>query len=273
VIAWFAGLHALICVLIAKFFRKKSIIIVGGGEVVALRHIKYGSASGIASALVTKVALMLADKVLAVHHNLLVKIAKELHISIKNIQVIPLGFDIEVTTNITEKENLILTVALVHSWPRALVKGLDIFTKLAWFIPDCRFVIIGVSPEIAHILKSMGPPNLEIYGPMPWSRVTEYYRKAKVYCQFSRFEGFGSALAEAMLYKCVPVGSPYGAIPHIIGDSGFIVQLDDVAQIVMTIRKALNADLGEKAQNRIIKLFPLERRKRDLLRIIDELSS
>ena len=273
VLAWYSGLHALICILIAKFFRKKSIVILGGGEVAALRHIRYGSASSIVPSLVAKIPLMLADRVIAVHSSLVVKAAKELRVSTKNMLVIPLGFDYEATTDNTEKENLVLTVALANSWPRALVKGLDIFSKVAWLIPDCRFVIIGVSPEIARALKSVGPANLEVYGPMPWSQVTEYFRKAKVYCQFSLFEGFGSALAEAMLYKCVPVGSPNGAIPSIIGDSGFIVPLDNDAQIATSVRKALNADLGERARNRIIKLFPLERRKRDLLRIIDELSS
>ena len=94
---------------------------------------------------------------------------------------------------------------------------------------------------------------------------------AKVYCQLSRYEGLPTALCEAMLCGCVPVGTSYCGIPTAIGDAGFYIPYGDVEATVEATRKALNCDKAKEARRRIKDMFPLERREKELVAEISEL--
>ena len=88
----------------------------------------------------------------------------------------------------------------------------------------------------------------------------------------SRYEGHPNALSEAMLCECVPVGTKCGGIPEVIGKFGFYVPYGDVKATANAIKKALeHSNIGKKARVRIIKLFPLEKREKKLLNVINEI--
>jgi len=88
----------------------------------------------------------------------------------------------------------------------------------------------------------------------------------------SHHESFGCSLAEAMLCECVPVVSQRTAIPEVVGDCGFYVDELTPEAVSVAIRKALDCDLGKNARRRIEKLFPLEKRRSELLKALDKLS-
>ena len=76
--------------------------------------------------------------------------------------------------------------------------------------------------------------------------------------------------AEAMLCGCTPVTSDRGAIPEVVGDSGFLVKYGDVQGIKNSIEKALASDGDSRARERVIIHFPLQKRREGLIKIIDE---
>ena len=78
-----------------------------------------------------------------------------------------------------------------------------------------------------------------------------------------------------MLCGCIPVGTRYCGIPTAIGDTGFYVPYGDEKSTAEAIRKALSSpeELGEKARERIEKMFPLEKREKKLKNIVKELTS
>jgi len=96
---------------------------------------------------------------------------------------------------------------------------------------------------------------------------------AKVYCQLSLREGLPTALCEAMLCGCIPIGSNTNGVKTAIGDIGFYVDYGDEKTTADMIIKALNSkdDLGKKARDRIKILFPDERRTKELKELILEL--
>ena len=118
---------------------------------------------------------------------------------------------------------MILTVAYV-SKDTIKRKGLETFVKAAKYLPNLKFVVVGPHYDnFIRKLKSIASGNVKSTGFVPDEELIEYYQKAKVYCQLSKYEETPNALCEAMLCECVPAGTRYCGIPTAIGDTGFYV--------------------------------------------------
>jgi glycosyltransferase involved in cell wall biosynthesis len=83
---------------------------------------------------------------------------------------------------------------------------------------------------------------------------------------------FVMAPAEGMACGCVPVVTDRGALPEVVGDTGFYVPYGDEKATAEAIKKALNSDKGKKSRDRIKKMVPIERREKDLKEIIKEMA-
>jgi glycosyltransferase involved in cell wall biosynthesis len=106
---------------------------------------------------------------------------------------------------------------------------------------------------------------------VPYEDLVLFYNAHQYYIQLSIAEGFPSAICEAMLCQCIPIGSTVGAIPDIVGDCGYLVEKRDDQEIEATVVKALQADDKEetsrKARERIITKFGPGSRKEALLQL------
>ena len=97
----------------------------------------------------------------------------------------------------------------------------------------------------------------------------KWYEKAKVYVQVSAHEGFGMSLAEAMLHQCVPVVTNRGALPEVVGDTGFYVPFNDKEATAEGIKKALKSDKGILARKRIEDRFSLTKRDAAISEVVE----
>ena len=68
---------------------------------------------------------------------------------------------------------------------------------------------------------------MEFTGWLSDEELQDLYRRASVYVQASRHEGFGLAVAEAMLAGCVPVVMNVTAMPEVVGDAGVLIDSQD----------------------------------------------
>jgi len=132
--------------------------------------------------------------------------------------------------------------------------------------------VIGIQGGALKKLQDIASPNVEFLGPLSQDELIPYYQRAKVYCQLSMREGLPNALCEAMLCECVPVGTRYCGIPTAIGDTGFYVPYGDPKATAEAIKKALKSDKGKAARERIKTMFPIERRERKLIQIVNKLA-
>jgi glycosyltransferase involved in cell wall biosynthesis len=93
-----------------------------------------------------------------------------------------------------------------------------------------------------------------------------------VYTQASRHEGFGLAVAEAMLAGCVPVVMNVTAMPEVVGDAGVLIESQEPAEVAAGIRRAL--DLGPAAataaRERILTSFPMNSRRDGILGVVED---
>ena len=267
----FASTHAFFAVLVSKIFRKKSIVVIGGFDIANIPEINYGFAKSWITKVMLKFTLNYADKVLPVAEALKQDAIKNLGVRGDNFHVVHNGYETEKWKPSGEKENIVITACGDLTELVIKRKGIETFINAAKYVPDARFIVIGRRTDESKELEKKAPKNVMFIDFMPQEELLKYYQKAKVYCQLSRYEGHPNALSEAMLCECVPVGTKYGGIPEVIGDTGFYVPYGDAKATAEAIKKALNSNKGKEARERIETLFPLERRETALFNIVHEL--
>ena len=270
--SWFASTHAFWAVRLSKIFKKKSIVVVGGIDVAKVPEIGYGWMLNPKTARKVRYVLENADKVLTVDDALKKDAIKNLNVKGENIQTVPTGYDYEKFKPEGEKEGLVMTVSVGDEWVRVQLKGLDTFVKAAKILPDVSFLVIGIQGDALKKLQDISPSNVKFINLLPQEELIPFYQRAKVYCQLSMREGLPNALCEAMLCECVPVGTNVQGIRTAIGDCGFYVPYGDEKATAEAIKEALNSDKGKEVRERIKNMFPIERRERELIRIIQKIT-
>jgi glycosyltransferase involved in cell wall biosynthesis len=268
-VSWFVMGHATTAAFLSRILGKKSILIAGGWDVVSMPEINYGAMIGKKRQKKTRYALKRAKSIIAVSKS--TKSWTQKWINRNDINMVYHGFDPNKFTAAGDKENMVVTVGTLTNDVTIKIKGLKAFVETAKLLPDIKFIIIGKhDKKIASKWRNEAPDNLEIIDFLRTDELLKYYQRAKIYAQLSYQESFGCAMAEAMLCECVPVVTRRGALPEVVGDSGFYVKYDDVQGIKRTILKAVNSNRGGEARDRIIKEFPLSKRRNELINIIYE---
>lgn len=271
--AWFAEGHSKWMVFLSRIFRRPSIVVVGGYEVAKLPEIEYGSLINPRKTKVVRYVLEHATRVLPVDESLKDEAKRRLGVRGENIVPVHTGHDPVKFSSAGPKERMALTVGFVNK-SNCRRKGLAVFVEAARHLPDVKFVLVGMSDnEWSASLRQKAPPNVEFVPAVAHDQLLGYYRRAKVYCQLSMFEGLPNALCEAMLCECVPVGTEVCGIPTAIGDTGFYVPVGDPKASAEAIEMALKSDKGKAARARIIDYFSIEKREKRLAEIIGELLS
>jgi glycosyltransferase involved in cell wall biosynthesis len=267
-ISWFILGYATSAAFLSRLLGKKSILIAGGWDVVSMPEIGYGAMLNTNRIKRTSRALREADRVIAVSESMMGWVSK--WVKRDDISILYHGFDSEKYSPGGEKENIALTVGDFRNDVTVIIKGLDIFIKTAALLPEVKFIVIGEhEPDTLKMWSKKASSNVEILDFQPEDKLIDYYRRAKVYAQLSYQESFGCALAEAMLCGCVPVASRRGALPEVMGQSGFLVKYGDVKSTKEYIEKALASDKGGEARIRIMSDFPIEKRREGLIKIIE----
>jgi glycosyltransferase involved in cell wall biosynthesis len=270
VFIWFASFHSYIT---AKLTNKPIIIVTGGYDVAGEQSIDYGLMLNPIYKHIVKYVLNKANNILAVSQFNKKEIEK--HLGIKKSQVIYNCIDYNKFIPKGKKENIILTVGFIkkETWIR---KGIKNFVRTAQLfnledIPG-KFVVIGkISGEMKSEIKRIkeDTPNIIFTGFISDEKILKWYQRAKVYCQFSEYESFGIAPAEAMLCECTPVVTEKGALNEVVGDAGFYANLSDLTNSRNAILRALKSNKGNKARSRIKKLFSPENREAKLMEVLN----
>lgn len=246
-LCFFGGYHSLLPVMFGKTFGKKVYIQCGGTDAMNMPEINYGNYRKRWLRESTIYSFKNCTKILPVAASLVKHIYKYsplispfqglLHLIPyleTPIQVIHNGFN----SNFWKDQGThrptfsFITVATgISKKNRAMIKGIDLILQLAEAFPTFSITIVG-DPAYNSTL-----PNIKVVGKLPPKKLLEEFNKHQFYLQLSMSEGFPNALAEAMLCGCIPIGSSVGAIPEIIGDTGFILERKDTG-VLFTIIKA-----------------------------------
>ncbi len=269
--SWFALDHAYAACRLARVFRKKSVVVVGGVDAANRPDLGYGAFLNPIVAKRTRYAVSQSDRVLVVEDTLKEDLIRHSGVSRPEMLTIRLGFDTEhFTPGDGPRRNVLMVAAVQETNVRR--KSLDVLVDVAIRIPDLPFVLVGAREnEATERLRKSAPANLRLVGRLSDSELLDEYRAAKVYVQISRFEAFGYALGEAMACGCVPVGTDIGGIAALIDGTGFLVPVGDVEATVAAVRNAFGEEDGASARARIKEHFSLKRREAGLVHVINSL--
>ena len=269
---WFASVYSFFVVAFARLLGKHSIIVVGGVDASREPDIGYGIWLSPWKSVLVRWTMRHATRILVVDPFFLGEVKRLAAYDGSNVEYVPTGYDGTRWHPAGPKEAMVLTVAACHDHARMRVKGLDVLFGAARNMPDIRFVVIGVHTHLVEEARQAAPSNVEIIPFTPQEELLRWYQRAAVYCQPSFTEGLPNSLCEAMLCACVPVGTAVGGIPTAVSDIGFLVSYGDPAELAGALGQALRSDasVGEKARRHIVENFPLERREKALVRVLQE---
>ena len=269
--SWFASVYSSLLVFLARCFRLKSIIVLGGVDVAKEKDLHYGIWNSRWKSHIVRYGITHASAILAVDESLRHDAMRLAHYGGENISVVPTGYDAQYWTPSGEKEQFVLTVAKCRDMTRVKLKGIDVLISVARSSPDLRFLVVGIDPLMSEQLDI--PSNFKCVDFSPPELLRGFYQSAKVYCQLSYREGLPNSLCEAMLCECVPVGTNVGGIPDVIGETGFVLPYNDVVRTREAIYIAMGSepDLGHRARLRIAARYTLSQRENSLRKTIMDL--
>lgn len=286
-IASSGGYWTLLPAFLGKIFRTPFFIVLNGSDCAALPQLNYGD---LRKPLLKKInglsykhakILLPVSSSLIFTKNTYYTDDKSSYQGIKHFfpslptktRVIPNGFDYTFWSpmrTINKEPNSFLAV---FSPSQFILKGGDIIIETAKAFPEYRFYIAGIT----NAPEGVDPgDNVSFLGYLEKEKLKEYYSRSQYYFQLSIYEGFGCALCEAMLCKCIPIVSSVNILPEIVGETGFVLQKRRVTDLINLINKAMHENVqkqpGNQARQRIIDQYPMERREYEMKEIISGVS-
>jgi len=282
-VCFFAGYHSVLPAWFARISGKRCIIFLGGTECFKYPSFKYGNFTRKWYGKATCISAHKASLLIPVSENLILSHSDYYTVDsteqgiyhwckplLTPYQVIPLEYDVNMfqRRSVERTEKSFITVAFGIEGPAFTRKGIDKFLLIANHFSACTFTIIGSDKSNFPVDV---PPNVKLIPPVPHRDLPRYYSQHQFYLQMSIAEGFPSALCEAMLCECIPIGSSVAAIPDIIGEHGFIVaeRRDDL--ILDAVQKAIDVNnkvgLGKDARQHIMTQYGPGKRINELIKL------
>jgi glycosyltransferase involved in cell wall biosynthesis len=206
----------LTAVLAGKLIRRPVIASIGGGELVYLPDIDYGTAGSAVRRTIVHTTLRLADVVTAGSTYQLAMIH-----STNCKQLAPLGLD---TTTFTptatpdwNRPTIIQAASLSGVKNQALL--LEVLALVKTAVPSVRLLLVGdgpLAPKLHHLAEQLNiTENITWQGVVAYPHMPSLYRQAHLYLQSSRHESQGMAVIEALACGLPVIGTPVGAMPQV----------------------------------------------------------
>jgi glycosyltransferase involved in cell wall biosynthesis len=136
-------------------------------------------------------------------------------------------------------------------------KGIDVAVRALSLLPDdVHLVVLGEGPERPHLQAQ----RVHLPGRVP--DVAAWLRRASVYVQPSRWEGFGLGVLEAMISGLPVVATNVSSLPELVvdGETGVLVPPDDPSALAAGIERALaSPQMGAAGRDRAQREFSVDR--------------
>ena len=274
VFGWFASWHTFLPITLAWLLRKPSVQIIGGFDTANMPDIGYGYQQGGLRRWASRWIMRRSGCLITNSYYSRSEIVANTPIPQERVTVVHHGVPDPFGPLDEEQEREPLALTVGHLVKTTLMqKGHRPFVEAAHHVPDVRFVFVGKWHDDAiEQLRDLAPDNVEFTGWLSDEDLESLYRRASVYVQASRHEGFGLAVAEAMLAGCVPVVRDVTAMPEVVDGAGVLISSQSPDAVATGVREALalGPEAHAAARRRILDEFPLEIRREGIQRVVTE---
>lgn len=163
------------------------------------------------------------------------------------------------------KEDVVLFVGRMSNPQKNVTGFIDVWKRFNQKFPSWKAYVLG-DGEHFDIIKNYAAKkkvkNLSFEGNR--KNVADYYKKAKILCMTSAYEGWGMVLVEAMAFECVPVVyDSFEAVYDVIdsGVDGIIVPHFDLDMMVRALESLASDEdfrlrMARKGIDKITKFTP-----------------
>lgn len=279
IVCSFAGYSSLLPSLLGRAFNVKVFIVLHGTECASIPSISYGMTRKFLLRRIIGLSLRLCDRIIISNGSLLSSqdsysglvgtqgVLQYFRVEPEKVMEIPIGFDhlFWQRKKLDRPVNSVVSVILPGQEKR---RDLPMLLKVADAMPNWRFTIIGLQ---AHDVAEEVPENVRLQGLLSQERMVEQFSMHRFFLQLSLYEGFGCAMAEAMLCGCIPIGTDVNAVPAIVGNTGHVIAKRNEQLIIETLAKAAEDEqeqLAGEARERIVRNYSLLSRSEKLVGLI-----
>lgn len=275
IFCWFGSIRFLPLIALARLLGKPVLIISGGYDVANEPGIDYGNMRGGPVAWLGRLAFRMASVVVPYSRAGQEETLRHAHVPLRRQHLVYLGFPPLGAARSVARRPMVLTVGRMDE-STVRRKGLLTIARASRLIPDVEIVMAGGGSDAAmQQLQREAGPNVAFPGVVSDEVLLRLLSEATVYLQPSVHEAFGCAVAEAMLHGCIPIVSDRGSLPEVVGQSGRYVKADDPVELAAAVTTVLREppSLPESPRDRVLRLFPLDLRRRELFSLVDALVS
>lgn len=278
IVGWWAWWHTALPVIGARLLRRPSLLIVGGFDTAREPEIGYGLQRGGPRQWLSRAVMRGASALVTNSEYSREEMARTVGPLAQRVQVVHHGIPDrfgEPGSPLPAGRRLVLSVGVVDH-ANLLRKGHGAIADAAARVGEVDWVLAGAAqaPATREELRARSSDRLELTGWLEGDALDALYRRAAVYLQPSGHEGFGFAVAEAMLAGCVPVVTRAGALPEVVGDTGVLLDDSSPEAVAAGVRRALGMaarGAGVQARARVLDRFPVSGRREGLLAAVDRL--
>ena len=216
---------------------------------------------------VERTLLRLADRIVTITDSLRTFTIHEVGADAHKIETIHYGLDAlpaawgeNAADDVPAGARIVLTTSRLTAQ-----KGVDIAVRaLAGLPADCVLVVLGDGPErpaLERLATELGlAERVFLLGRVP--DVAAWLRRANVYVQPSRWEGFGLGVLEAMHAELPVVATQISSLPELVVDgvTGYLVPVEDPPALARAVTRALDErQLGVAGRERAEREFSVAR--------------
>jgi hypothetical protein len=269
VYCWFCDYHAYLPLLLAKIFKKKSFIVIGGYDAARNDALAYGAHRKKWRSKIIKHIGSHADVFLAVSPATLEGIKTYFGAaSLAKSTLLYNGVDTDGFMVGDEiKRTGFIAIYSADSIQRLRIKGGDFLVEVARNMPQHAFTVVGVNGEAADYLNAFQLSNLMVMPPSSIDEIKKLLQSKKIYLQFSRIESFGIALVEGVLSGCIPIGYSIPATADIIQNPKLLfdeLSLESFKKVLSNLPNISETEITNIRQ-RCLHDYSLKKREQQLI--------